>query len=73
VQLAYGRGQTDIIRLLQTQRSLFEANVDYIEALESRLDAGSEIAGMLQIEEFPGPSEEEPDDIMLPEPPGDPK
>lgn len=69
VQLAYGRGQTDVIRLLQTQRSLFEANVDYITALEDRLDAGSGIAGLLQMEEFPGPLQsEEEDDFLPPEP-----
>jgi len=53
VQKAYARGQFDITRLLQTQRSVFEANLDYITALENRLSAAAEIAGLLQLEEFP--------------------
>ena len=53
VQRAYARGQFDITRLLQTQRSVFEANLDYISALENRLIAAAEIAGLLQFDEFP--------------------
>jgi cobalt-zinc-cadmium efflux system outer membrane protein len=53
VQSAYARGQFDISRLLQTQRSLFEANLDYISAQESRLLSAAEIAGLLQMESFP--------------------
>lgn len=53
VQSAYARGQFDITRLLQTQRSVFEANLDYISALESRLTAAAEIAGLMQLDEFP--------------------
>lgn len=53
VQSAYARGQFDISRLLQTQRSYFEANLDYITAQESRLLSAAEIAGLLQMDEFP--------------------
>ncbi|MBS0206038.1 MAG: TolC family protein [Planctomycetes bacterium] len=53
VQSAYARGQFDITRLLQTQRSVFEANLDYISALEGRLSAAAEIAGLMQLDEFP--------------------
>ena len=53
VQKAYARGQFEISRLLQTQRTVFEANIDYISALENRLNAAAEIAGLLQMEEFP--------------------
>jgi outer membrane protein, heavy metal efflux system len=53
VQKAYERGEFDIIRLLQTQRSVFEANLDYITSLENRLSAAAEIAGLLQLDEFP--------------------
>ena len=53
VQKAYARGQFEISRLLQTQRSVFEANIDYISALENRLNAAADIAGLLQMEEFP--------------------
>ena len=53
VQKAYARGQFDITRLLQTQRTVFEANLDYISALESRLTTAAEIAGLLQLDEFP--------------------
>ncbi|WP_010584406.1 TolC family protein [Schlesneria paludicola] len=53
VQKAYGRGQFEISRLLQTQRTVFEANLDYISALENRLNAAADIAGLLQLEQFP--------------------
>ena len=53
VQKAYARGQFEISRLLQTQRTVFEANLDYISALENRLNAAAEIAGLLQLEQFP--------------------
>lgn len=53
VQKAYARGQFDITRLLQTQRSVFEANLDYVSALENRLVSAAEIAGLLQLDEFP--------------------
>jgi hypothetical protein len=39
--------------LLQTQRSVFEANLDYVSALENRLRAAAVIAGLLQMDQFP--------------------
>jgi cobalt-zinc-cadmium efflux system outer membrane protein len=54
VQSAYAAGRFDISRLLQTQRSYFEANLDYLTAQESRLLSAAEIAGLLQLDEFPG-------------------
>ncbi|MDB5392053.1 MAG: TolC family protein [Planctomycetaceae bacterium] len=63
VQSAYARGQFDISRLLQTQRSYFEANLDYINAQESRLLSASEVAGLLRLDQFPtGPA------VAVPEP-----
>lgn len=53
VQKAYARGQFEISRLLQTQRTVFEANIDYISALENRLNSAAEIAGYLQLDQFP--------------------
>jgi cobalt-zinc-cadmium efflux system outer membrane protein len=53
VQNAYARGQFDISRLLQTQRSYFEANLDYIAAQETRLLSAAEVAGLLQLDQFP--------------------
>ncbi|MDB5342067.1 MAG: TolC family protein [Schlesneria sp.] len=53
VQKAYARGQFDITRLLQTQRSVFQANLDYVSALENRLRAAAVIAGLLQMDQFP--------------------
>jgi outer membrane protein, heavy metal efflux system len=52
-QKGYTAGQSDFLRLLQTQRSVFEANLDYISALQDRLSAAAEIAGLLQLEQFP--------------------
>lgn len=53
VQKAYARGQFDITRLVQVQRSLFQANLDYVSALEDRLRAAAAVAGLLQLEQFP--------------------
>ena len=53
VQKAYERSQFEISRVLQTQRTVFEANIDYISALENRLNSAAEIAGLLQLDEFP--------------------
>lgn len=53
VQKAYERGQFEILRLLQTQRTVFEVNIDYVAALENRLNSAADIAGLLQLDEFP--------------------
>lgn len=57
VQKAYEGRQFEISRLLQTQRTVFEANIDYVSALENRLNAAAEIAGLLQMDQFPLPAE----------------
>jgi cobalt-zinc-cadmium efflux system outer membrane protein len=46
-------GELDILRLLQTQRLVFESNLDYIAALQERLTAAANLAGLLQLDEFP--------------------
>ena len=53
VRAGYDRGQFDIVRLVQAQRSVFEVNLEYLLALELRLDSAAEIAGLLQSETFP--------------------
>ena len=46
-------GQLDLLRLFQTQRMVFESNLDYITALQERLVSAAAIAGILQLEQFP--------------------
>ena len=53
VNEGFKQGQIEILRLLQTQRAVFEANIDYIAALENRLNSAAEIAGLLQLDQFP--------------------
>ncbi|MBX9789975.1 MAG: TolC family protein [Pirellulales bacterium] len=53
VELEMANGQTDLFRLLQAQRSLFEANLDIVSAELNALAAAIEIAGLLQQEQFP--------------------
>ncbi|MBI3837929.1 MAG: TolC family protein [Planctomycetia bacterium] len=53
VQKGWEAGQFPFLQLLQTQRSVFEANLDYISALQDRLTAAASIAGLLQLEQFP--------------------
>ncbi|HWA97005.1 MAG TPA: TolC family protein [Pirellulales bacterium] len=53
IQKGYEQGLFDILRLLQAQRALVEANLDYITAQLERLDAAAELAGILQLEQFP--------------------
>jgi len=52
-QKGYAAGQFDFLRILQTQRSVVEANLDYISALQERLTAAVAIAGLLQLDQFP--------------------
>ena len=49
----YRAGQFELVRLLEAQRTLFETNLDYISAQQERLTSGADIAGLLQIEQFP--------------------
>ena len=53
VQQGYQAGQFDFLRILQTQRSVVETNLDYITALQDRLTAAATIAGLLQLWKFP--------------------
>lgn len=52
-QQAYSEGQLDFLRLLQSQRTLVEVDLGYINSQESRWMAASEVAGLLQTERFP--------------------
>lgn len=49
----FEQGQTDFLRLLQSQRTLVEADLGYLDAQEARWSAGAAIAGLLQVEQFP--------------------
>jgi cobalt-zinc-cadmium efflux system outer membrane protein len=49
----YRQGQIDFLRYLNAQRALLDANLEYIESLESRWSAAAEVAGLLQSERFP--------------------
>lgn len=52
-QKLFEQGQTDFLRLLQSQRTLVEADLGYLEAQEARWSAAAAIAGLLQVEQFP--------------------
>ena len=52
-QKGYQGGQLDFLRMLATQRSVFDANLEYVAALQDRLTAAAAIAGLLQLERFP--------------------
>ena len=53
IQEAFATGQLDSFQLLQSQRGLVESNLGYIQALEARWLAASELAGLAQLEQFP--------------------
>ena len=53
VQEGYSGGTMDLERLIQVQKTFFEVNLDYVSALENRLLSASEIAGLLQLDQFP--------------------
>lgn len=53
VQEGYFGGTMDLERLVQVQKTFFEVNLDYVSALENRLLSASEIAGLLQLDQFP--------------------
>ncbi|MBX9790195.1 MAG: TolC family protein [Pirellulales bacterium] len=50
---AYALGHFDFLRLLQSQRTLLESRVSYVNAQENRWLSAAELAGLLQIEQFP--------------------
>jgi cobalt-zinc-cadmium efflux system outer membrane protein len=49
----YQQGQLELVRLLEAQRALFEANLDYIDAEQDRLSSAADLANLLQLEQFP--------------------
>ena len=52
-QKLFEQGQTDFLRLLQSQRTLVEADLGYLDAQEARWSSAAAIAGLLQVEQFP--------------------
>ena len=55
MQEGFAQGRGDFLRLLQTQRPLVNANLGNIDTLEMRWPSAVELAGLAQIEAFPGP------------------
>lgn len=53
IQQGFDSGEFDLQRLLQAQRSLVEADLGFVGALEERWNAAAELAGLAQIEVFP--------------------
>jgi cobalt-zinc-cadmium efflux system outer membrane protein len=53
IQEGYAKGQFDVNRVLESQRSLLEARRDQIEAFEQAWVTAAELAGYLQFEQFP--------------------
>jgi cobalt-zinc-cadmium efflux system outer membrane protein len=53
VQQGYDLGELELVRLLEAQRALFQANLDYIDAQQNRLQAAADLANLLQLERFP--------------------
>lgn len=50
---AFQGGQFEYLRVIVAQRSIFEANLEYLRALGDAWRAASEIAGLLQMEDWP--------------------
>ena len=53
LQQGYEVGELELVRLLEAQRALFQANLDYIDAQQARLSAAADLANLLQLERFP--------------------
>jgi cobalt-zinc-cadmium efflux system outer membrane protein len=51
-QEGYGKGLTDFATFLQVQRSLVQANSDYVDALTNLWNNAVQLAGLLQLEKF---------------------
>lgn len=66
---AYAHGQIDLTSLLQAQRVLSEANLEYINAQENRLTAAAELSSLLQWNVFDQPAT--PDRNVVPAVPTD--
>src|SRR5262249_31685689 len=50
---AYKGGQFEYLRVLQAQRSLAEANLEYVRSLGEMWQSASEIAGLMLEDEWP--------------------
>lgn len=53
VQTGLQAGEGNLLRLLTSQRSLVEAELAYLSALEARWFAAADLAGVAQVEAFP--------------------
>jgi len=53
IQQGYQQGEFDLLRVLQSQRSLIESELGYLDAAQGRWTAAAKVAGMLQEERFP--------------------
>jgi cobalt-zinc-cadmium efflux system outer membrane protein len=53
VRDGYLKGVLDISTFLQSQRTLSDATVDYIDALDDTWQAAADLANLLQLEQFP--------------------
>lgn len=53
VQEGYDKGQFDVNRLLQAQRNLTELANDYIDTSEQSWSTAADLAGLMQVENFP--------------------
>jgi cobalt-zinc-cadmium efflux system outer membrane protein len=49
----FEQGQTDFLRILQSQRTLIDSDLGYLDAQEARWTAAATISGLLQHEQFP--------------------
>lgn len=49
----YEKGLTDFSTYLQVQRTIVQANIDYLDALQNLWRNATELAGLLQLEKFP--------------------
>ena len=64
VRDAYLKGILDISTFLQSQRTLSDATVDYIDALDDTWQAAADLANLLQLEQFPELAEESRSDTL---------
>jgi cobalt-zinc-cadmium efflux system outer membrane protein len=53
VREGYAKGIVDLATYLQAQRSVIQANSDYVDALQNLWSNAAQVAGLLQLERFP--------------------
>lgn len=53
IRRGYVEGEFELLRLLVAQRTLIDADLGYVNAQEARWLSAAEIAGLLQVEQFP--------------------